>query len=191
MEQTKNRTGNSALQAQRDPVSPQPRIGRSTIAQTCATCNSEFQALESEVKRGNGKYCSLSCSSRSPTRIKAKQPNTVCGFCNAPLYRTKSQQQRKHGYVFCDRKCKEAAQKDTSFGISPPHYGIGNGKYTYRALAFENYPHKCDECGYDKRLDVLQVHHQDHDRENNNLDNLRILCPTCHVGHHIDCKRTL
>lgn len=187
-----NRTDNSTLQALRDPFSLMPRSGQQTIAQTCVTCKQEFQAVAAEVRRGNGKFCSLACSARNPARKKPKVPNTLCTFCQKPLYRTPSQLKRsKHGKVFCDRSCKESAQKDVTYGISPAHYGTGEGKYAYRALALSSLPNECNKCGYNKCVKALQVHHRDHDRANNALENLEILCPTCHVEHHIDCKRTL
>ena len=170
------------------PLTPQART--ETVAQTCATCKRAFQARVAELRRGNGKFCSLKCSANRPR--SPKPPNTSCSFCGTALYRSPSQQARsKHGKIFCDRKCKENAQKDPSYGISPSHYGTGNGQHSYRAAALSALPNKCNRCDYAKRVDVLQVHHKDSNRENNTLDNLEILCPTCHVAHHIDCKRTL
>lgn len=39
---------------------------------------------------------------------------------------------------------------------------------------------KCACCDYDECVDILEVHHIDGNRKNNNLDNLIILCPNCH-----------
>lgn len=42
--------------------------------------------------------------------------------------------------------------------------------------------HKCEECGqvYD-----LLVHHIDQDRSNNELENFKVLCTSCHaIVHH-------
>lgn len=35
-------------------------------------------------------------------------------------------------------------------------------------------------CGWKEDKDILEVHHVDENRSNNELDNLRILCPICH-----------
>ena len=59
-----------------------------------------------------------------------------------------------------------------------PHYK--NGKYVYRERAFNEYPHKCAVCGWNEDEDILEVHHIDSNTSNNSLDNLIILCPTCH-----------
>lgn len=43
---------------------------------------------------------------------------------------------------------------------------------------------RCTCCGYDRVKEVLEVHHKDCDRSNNNLSNLETLCPTCHKERH-------
>jgi len=43
-----------------------------------------------------------------------------------------------------------------------------------------NLLHKCAVCGWAEDERILEVHHKDEDRSNNALDNLIILCPTCH-----------
>lgn len=53
-----------------------------------------------------------------------------------------------------------------------------------KRLVNEGYKmYKCECCGISewrgKRI-VLQLHHKDGDRHNNELDNLQILCPNCH-----------
>ncbi len=42
----------------------------------------------------------------------------------------------------------------------------------------------CQKCGYAKDK-ILQVHHIDENRNNNDLDNLQLLCPNCHFEHHL------
>lgn len=41
----------------------------------------------------------------------------------------------------------------------------------------------CEKCGYDK-YEILQIHHKDKNRSNNNLDNLELICPNCHFEEH-------
>lgn len=43
---------------------------------------------------------------------------------------------------------------------------------------------KCADCGYKKYPKVLQVHHIDENRKNNSIENLVVLCPTCHNVRH-------
>jgi len=109
-----------------------------------------------------------------------------CYTCRIEFKRSNSKLRvLRHGFTFCGRRCKEKAQ---SLGglkeIQPAHYGRGEGKYSYRKLAFDTYPHKCNRCDYCKVIDILRVHHIDRNRLNNKIQNLEILCPTCHDEEH-------
>lgn len=42
---------------------------------------------------------------------------------------------------------------------------------------------KCERCGY-KKYEILQVHHKDRKRHNNELTNLELICPNCHFEEH-------
>jgi len=162
-----------------------------TVKTTCQTCKKKFAALVREVNRGNAKYCSRTCFGQRPNRFKVKESNCKCSYCNEPFYRSASKiKASKSGMMFCNRKCKESAQKsksDSKFdAIRPNHYGASSKNY--RKIAFENYEMICTNCGYDKYPQILEVHHIDRDRDNNSLSNLRVLCPTCHQEEHYLAK---
>ena len=55
----------------------------------------------------------------------------------------------------------------------------------YRKQAFAKYAPLCVHCGFGIK-EVLEVAHLDCDPQNCQLDNLAILCPTCHRMHDID-----
>jgi len=158
------------------------------IKRKCLHCNSNFLAPIKEVKRGNGRFCSIKCGAlyNGAKRPKSK-PNTTCAFCDKAFYKSPSKlKNSRSGLHFCCRKHKDAAQRLGGIEeIMPPHYGTSNGKQTYRKLALENMPNLCNRCGYDHFVQALVVHHIDHDRNNNDLSNLEILCPTCHWEHHL------
>jgi len=47
--------------------------------------------------------------------------------------------------------------------------------------------HKCENCGlteWQKQSIVLEVHHEDGDRTNNEFSNLKLLCCNCHALTH-------
>lgn len=58
-----------------------------------------------------------------------------------------------------------------------------NNKYNYKQLIKSGRLEQCEICGcvdwMGKPL-KLQVHHRDGNRDNNDLNNLQILCPNCH-----------
>lgn len=149
----------------------------------CETCGKEFFAEKRYIKRGHAKFCSLKCSS-SRSR-QPKKSNVTCAFCNKDFYlRPSKVSLSKSGLHFCSRKHKDAAQRIGGIeAIQPNHYGKGINNYRKRALA--HYPNQCNRCGYDKFIQALVIHHIDHDRENNDISNLEVLCPTCHWEHHL------
>lgn len=55
----------------------------------------------------------------------------------------------------------------------------------YRKICFDNHKHECVVCGEDK---ILDVHHYDGDRTNNNPKNLVPICPTHHNYIHSEYK---
>lgn len=56
--------------------------------------------------------------------------------------------------------------------------------YQIRKALIERSSGKCERCNWDKAVDVLQTHHKDRNRKNNDLSNLEFICPTCHIYHH-------
>lgn len=112
-----------------------------------------------------------------PAHLIAKE----CAYCGKVFYIPKS---KERPMMFCCRKHKDLAQRlesGTKFDcIRPDHYNTGKGISSYRQKAFRNYEHKCAICGWNEDIDILEVHHIDSNRENNDLNNLIILCPTCH-----------
>ena len=156
-----------------------------TIKRKCEECGTVFYAPRSEVKRGYGRFCSQSCSSVAAARRRKPKPNCKCFLCGTAFYRSPSKvRASRSGLVFCSRKCKDEAQR-ISTGIEvlwPSHYG--EKALNHRGVAFRAHPHQCNRCGYKKCPEVLEVHHKDRNRSNNDSTNLELLCPTCHAEEH-------
>ena len=54
--------------------------------------------------------------------------------------------------------------------------------------------YKCEECGvlnWNNKDISLQLHHKDGNKNNNKLDNLKILCPNCHSQTDNFCGKSL
>ena len=62
-------------------------------------------------------------------------------------------------------------------------------RINYRRLALTRYPPLCVHCGFGIPA-VLEVAHLDCDPNNCELENLAILCPTCHRMHDLDLLPT-
>lgn len=163
-----------------------------TILQKCSNpkCEKTFKAPLREINRGNGKYCSKYCSGNHVRgkRKKVNEANVSCANkdCKKPFYKTPSKMKNsKSGLHFCCRECKDRSQKIGGITkIMPQHYGSSDYPRNYRKTAFNNLPHKCNRCGWDECIDILQVHHIDHDKTNVSIENLEILCPNCHTLYH-------
>lgn len=142
----------------------------------CAVCGKEYSIT---LKRYNAKinehsefYCSPECKSHKGSML------CTCANCGKEVWRQKSQiKKSKTGLVYCCVSC--AVSNNNKLFKTGENHPTYNGA-SYRYFAFEKYPHKCVVCGYDEDERILEVHHIDEDRENNNIENLCILCPNCH-----------
>ena len=107
-----------------------------------------------------------------------------CGHCGITIYVNKSAANKSlSGSNFCSRSCATAAN-NTVYRSKEKHPLWKGGNNQYRSLAFSKLPNVCNRCGYSEVVDVLQVHHKDRNRGNGVVDNLEILCPTCHALEH-------
>lgn len=151
-------------------------IIRTFFITTCHECLKPIERLKSRLKEKN--YC-LECLN--------KKTETTCSFCNLKFFIRPSRLNPKSGFVFCSRKCKDEAQK-AKHGFDKLHPRFDSKNYHYRTKAFDHLAPKCNICNYNKHIEVLEVHHKNCNRENNDISNLEILCPTCHTEKHFLSK---
>ena len=147
----------------------------------CHTCSKVFHTTSGEINRGFGLYCSRSCSSGRPR--PPKPHNLICKTCEKSFY-GKLHKKSKSGLRFCSRPCKNKATEISS-GIPelwPKHFN--DGESSYRERMQRHCIPKCEKCGYDTVPEILVVHHRNHNRSDNKLENLAWLCPNCHETHH-------
>ena len=116
-------------------------------------------------------------------KLKDSRTEVECAYCGKKFFKPNSKlENSRSGLYFCCREHKDLAQ---SFNfdckeIQPNHYNKETSQQ-YRSKAFRNYEHKCLNCGWNEDERILQVHHIDENRDNNDINNLCILCPTCHA----------
>lgn len=153
--------------------------GRKRVAvhNKCKYCGKDFLVRKGWANKQF--YCSRECSSLA----HQKRITVNCTYCNKPFEKVQSKlNNSRSGLYFCCREHKDLAQR-LDFGckeIMPDHYGTITGISSYRKLAFYAQDHKCAVCGWCEDERVLEVHHIDEDRSNNDINNLIILCPICH-----------
>jgi hypothetical protein len=153
---------------------------KKSVLRQCLICDKKFFVRPSHVRLGWGKYCSLSC--RHESQKKGKY--VACHWCKKRVWRKPQALKRsKSGYLFCDRKCS-MAWKNSELRAGSNHPLWNGGKASYRHMMEKRGEGThCRRCGItDKR--VLIVHHIDHNRKNNVIENLLWLCRNCHYLEH-------
>jgi hypothetical protein len=145
----------------------------------CQSCNKEFIS-RIQATRPIPKYCSVICQKQG----RQKKIKTICAWCHKDCYKTPSKAAlSKSGLHFCSRKCKDEAQKLGGITkIMPSHFGTAK-IIDYRSL-FIKEELVCSRCGYKEFSCAVEIHHKDHNRENNHKNNLLPLCANCHSGLH-------
>jgi hypothetical protein len=153
---------------------------RKLYEKSCIICNESFWLPKHRYE--NQQTCSARCRGKLITNCR---PTFTCSYCGKSSTRAANKlNNSRHGHNFCNRKCKEAAQRldGNCPDIRPKHYGNGNGEYTYRHERLK-IADKCG-CGETRRF-ILAVHHRDGNRKNNNPSNLETVCFNCHALRHL------
>tara|TARA_R110002126_G_scaffold1738_3_gene10438 strand:+ start:8026 stop:8499 length:474 start_codon:yes stop_codon:yes gene_type:complete len=127
-------------------------------------------------------YKSSHCIKR--LRRKAEELNYNFDHLNTITYSTIEKECPVCSEAFTTQEGSPKEKSTCSHGCSNVFFkkNWSNGS-TYRAKALRSYGSLCGNCG-ESRLHVLQVHHKDGDRQNNEVDNLEVLCANCHLDTH-------
>ena len=144
-----------------------PYINRRTkVIVKCNTCGHEWEVSPASIMYDNDEYSFKGCP-------ECKYEEATCAFCGKKFKRLKSiLDKSKTGYVYCSRECGNRHKNAQVINYQDA--------VDYRRNAFIALPHKCYICGYDDDERILEVHHIDENRNNNDISNLKILCPNCH-----------
>ena len=131
----------------------------------CLSCSCEI----SYEKRQN-KFCSQSCSA-TYNNLKKNKKVSICLNCDAELYGKKR--------TYCSLKCQQGAQrKQRVENKTASHNVVRNYLISINGA-------KCMDCGwcevnpYSNKVPI-ELEHIDGDSSNNELENLKLLCPNCH-----------
>lgn len=136
------------------------------INATCGICNKQFTHISSRCNKA--KYCSRTCYYKA---MKNRGTVTIkCRHCDKD-FKTSPSKNR----IYCSKSC---VNKENKKSFRP--------KYTTvrKQMIRRDMLKSCIDCGYDEVPAILGVHHIDHNRKNNSLDNLAVLCPNCHSLRH-------
>lgn len=138
------------------------------VEKICQTCGKSFQADSREVNRGNGKYCSQTCSSKAPKALQYKQ---VCKHCGQEFMSASK------AAKYCSDSCKQKNYRAKQKSLSEDGVSIK----TYYKI-FENI--SCEICAWDKTSRDLHHIIEVSIGGTNELNNIVCVCPNCHRMIH-------
>ena len=157
------------------------------ITKSCEVCGREFSTKLFYIKKGQGRFCSITCKGLAHRNGKEYS----CARCSKVVYRTKYRLTKsKSGKLFCSKSCQTKWRNEEFVG--PKHANWLHGRASYQSVLTRN--KIIPICSLCKTIDkrVLAVHHIDRNRLNNSLTNLTWLCHNCHfLVHHYGAGDTL
>lgn len=137
---------------------------------TCKTCLKPIYRRPFQIKINNGRvYCSPHCYSIS---LRKEIPCVVCGRLILSGLNKKT----------CNRSCANKLRTGIKYHIGCPRDKV-KSQQALKIRLLNDRGNICERCGYSK-YEILQVHHKDRDRNNNDLENLELICPNCHFEEH-------
>lgn len=174
------------------------RSGRGEISWICmCDCGAEHRATTGNLKSGSVRSCG--CLAREMSSVRQKQrrrPPKTCRFpdCSATTEKgakgycgKHAQRVRRYGdpsYVTPTSVLREhmrLAQLRRFQSVKPTTYRKLFGRHAHRVIAEE-------KLGRPLRSDE-HVHHKDHNRHNNDPDNLEVLTAREHLALHAALRR--
>ena len=133
-------------------------------------------------KLGHRNFCSQTCQSEG----KRKGHESYCVSCGIKIYVSPHRQRNsKSGFCYCSKTCASKINNALKVGLRNSNYT--NGAASYRNQALRVLDAKCNICGYNI-IEVLEIHHIDGNRANNDIDNLEVLCPTHHKEYTLGVR---
>ena len=143
------------------------------VIRKCRECGKEFKTHQSQINRGGGKFCSISCATtyrnkhdnpakKPEVKLKISKNHADVSGANNPMYGVK--------------------------GKDAPNFIDGRSKFRgriSRKIGLANLKHECAICG-NKDINDLHVHHLNGNHSDNDISNLIMLCIKCHMSyaHH-------
>lgn len=108
---------------------PKPKVDK-----ICTICGKKFQVKQHISDRGNGRFCSQDCLSKS----RIKRVECVCSVCNKK-FKIISSYHKKGGGKFCSHKCEGLSKRNRVTNkclicgkqFTASAYSVNNGKGKY------------------------------------------------------------
>ena len=136
----------------------------------CKVCKNRIYRRPGILKQNNGRvFCSMNCYGIS---CRKEIPCAHCGTNMLSGLNKKT----------CSRACANKHREGMKYKIGRPKDKVSSLKALRKRLVASRGA-MCEKCGFNISA-ILQVHHKDRNRNNNQLINLMLLCPNCHASEH-------
>ena len=136
----------------------------------CIVCDRLVYRRPVEMLRNKGRvFCSMACYGVS---CRKEKPCIVCGALILAGANKKT----------CDRSCANTHRTGITYKINRPRDNV-KSQQALKTRLLENRGKQCERCNY-TRHEILHVHHKDKNRNNNDINNLELICPNCHAEKH-------
>lgn len=150
----------------------------------CSRCEKEIYKKPSQLEKDLRHFCSRKCHIATIQQESGTHKEFPCNECGKKVTRTKNQRRSsKTGLCFCGNDCKNRYIARNSRWSGDPY-----SHRSRRPKLLDAANESCQKCGYGDFAELLDVHHDDGNHQNNKWENLRILCVRCHQEHHRLCK---
>lgn len=135
----------------------------------CAICGKLIYRRPIEIKRGEV-FCSVVCAGIA---CRKEKPCLICGKLILAGLNKKT----------CSRSCANKRREGIKYKIGSPRNKVKSQRALKLRLLKER-GKKCEKCDYNK-YQILEIHHKNRNRKNNELENLELICPNCHAEEHL------
>lgn len=161
---------------------------RNRVECVCKGCGKDFTVPPSTIRKGGGKYCSRDCTK--------KGENRECPVCSTSFYVTQSAIRKGEG-TYCSRKCSNPfrGSKGEKNGNWKGGKHTRSDGYIMVRVGTDKYEleHRVVMANHIGR-DLLpneQVHHINHQRNDNRIENLELTTISDHIKDHHAPKKDL
>ncbi len=136
----------------------------------CIICNKQIYRRPAEIRENGGQvFCTMKCYGIS---LRKEHP---CAVCKKPILAGLNKKT-------CSRGCANTHRAGIKYKIGSPNDKVRSQQaLKVRLLGVRG--RNCERCRYDK-YEILNIHHKNRDRTNNDLSNLELICPNCHMEEH-------
>lgn len=136
----------------------------------CLVCGKAIYKRPFVLKVSNGRvFCSLICYG------VANRKEVPCVICGKPILSGLNKKT-------CSRVCSNKNRIGIKYLQNRPRDKVKSIR-RIKVRLLEIRGAVCERCGYSKP-EILQVHHKDRNRTNNDFVNLELICPNCHYEEH-------